>query len=453
MMPRRKYFTMVTGTTPQCHEIILRKLREQRPELQEVNTVGQCDVILVFCSAVSQTGSDIDAALKLLDSQSDSKPAVLVVLHHTFDLDCTVPDSSRSVTRENTTIVDCLFHEDQGLLQCERNIESLSKVVDWLGPKDMSSDSNSVKIFTMITGNIIGCYNDFMEKLQNQISGLVVESVENCDVVVTFYPQTLNEEPWNMFNLSKPTIQVVVNLSADPNYTVPDRSRSVTRRNTITLDCLFREDQRLLDCEKNKEALSRAAKWIEDQESSGKKSEDSRVTRSPRPHQRVKYVSIISGKTLGAHEHFLQMLHEQTPDLQKVSTVEECDVILLFCPIVSSAGTDIEAALKLITEAVSKPAVLVVLHHTFDPDRTVPNSSRSVTRENTTTVDCLFHEDCGLLKCLKNEEALKKVVEKLKPQDHKKPPQLNTNRESERLFPKFSMPRMPSFDSFKKILQ
>ncbi|XP_076867018.1 uncharacterized protein LOC143518423 [Brachyhypopomus gauderio] len=72
MMSRRKYFTMVTGTTPQCHVVILRKLREQRPDLQEVNTVGQCDVILVFCSADSRTGSDIDTldALKLLDSQS-----------------------------------------------------------------------------------------------------------------------------------------------------------------------------------------------------------------------------------------------------------------------------------------------------------------------------------------------------------------------------------------------
>ncbi|XP_076866873.1 uncharacterized protein LOC143518319 [Brachyhypopomus gauderio] len=143
----------------------------------------------------------------------------------------------------------------------------------------------------------------------------------------------------------------------------------------------------------------------------------SRWTLRPRHHQRVKYVSIISGKTLGVHEHILQILHKQIPDLQDVSTVEECDVILLFCPIVSRAGTDIEAALTLITEADSKPAVLVVLHHTFDPDSTVPDSSRSVTRKNTTTVDCLFHEYRGLLKCPKNEDTVKKIVENLKPQD------------------------------------
>ncbi|XP_076866905.1 uncharacterized protein LOC143518351 [Brachyhypopomus gauderio] len=132
---------------------------------------------------------------------------------------------------------------------------------------------------------------------------------------------------------------------------------------------------------------------------------------------KVTYCTIVAGNTLRSHEGFISRLHEQTPDLQEVSTVEECDVILLFCPIVSRAGTDIEAALKKLPEAaVSKPAVLVVLHHTFYPDCTVPDSSRSVTRENTTTVDCLFYEDCGLLKCLKNEEALKKVVEKLKRQ-------------------------------------
>ncbi|XP_076866875.1 uncharacterized protein LOC143518321 [Brachyhypopomus gauderio] len=118
-----------------------------------------------------------------------------------------------------------------------------------------------------------------------------------------------------------------------------------------------------LDCVKDKEILNGISKWIEAQSNRGSNPENitkektkhmrkvSRWTRSPRHHQRVKYVSIISGKTLGAHESFLQRLHKQIPDLQEVSTVEECDVILLFCPIVSSARTDIEAALKLITEA------------------------------------------------------------------------------------------------------
>ncbi|KAL7834438.1 hypothetical protein SRHO_G00286850 [Serrasalmus rhombeus] len=127
---------------------------------------------------------------------------------------------------------------------------------------------------------------------------------------------------------------------------------------------------------------------------------------------RLKFFAIVTGKTLNADEDFIRNLR---PNLQKVSTVEECDVILVFCPVASRAGTDIEAALKKLNDkSATKPAVLVVLHHTFDPDSTVPDSSRAVTRESTFTVDCLFYEDRGLLQCRKNDTALEKITEYFK---------------------------------------
>lgn len=61
-----------------------------------------------------------------------------------------------------------------------------------------------------------------------------------------------------------------------------------------------------------------------------------------------------------------------------------------------------------------KPAILVVLHHTFDKDFTAPDSSRCVRRQNMLTVDCLFQEDQGLLRCLRNDEALKVTTEYLR---------------------------------------
>ncbi|XP_076866910.1 uncharacterized protein LOC143518355 [Brachyhypopomus gauderio] len=137
---------------------------------------------------------------------------------------------------------------------------------------------------------------------------------------------------------------------------------------------------------------------------------------------KVKYSTIMTGNSSQSHEGFMKMLHEQTPDLQKVSTVEKCDVILLFFPIVSLAGTEIEAVLKKLPEtADSKPVVLVVLHHTFDPDYTIPDSSRSVTRENTTTVDCLFIKDQGLLDCVKNKEAFSRVSTWIENQNNRGP--------------------------------
>ncbi|XP_058630964.1 uncharacterized protein LOC131540323 [Onychostoma macrolepis] len=93
------------------------------------------------------------------------------------------------------------------------------------------------------------------------------------------------------------------------------------------------------------------------------------------------------------------------------TTADESDIILVFCPIVSRAGTDIEAALNnLVYSTGSQLTVLVVLHHTFDPEKILPDSSRCVNRTDILTVDCLFYEDTGLLKCQKNSDAVDKVV-------------------------------------------
>ena len=52
-----------------------------------------------------------------------------------------------------------------------------------------------------------------------------------------------------------------------------------------------------------------------------------------------------------------------------------------------------------------------MLHHTLNPESFVHDSSTSVTRQKTIAVDCLFHEDCGLLRCQNNnKKALAKVA-------------------------------------------
>ncbi|KAK1787234.1 hypothetical protein P4O66_002747 [Electrophorus voltai] len=141
-----------------------------------------------------------------------------VVLHHTFDPDCTVPDSSRWVSRENMITVDCLFYEDHGLLDCLKNKDALKKVVENL-------------------------------KLQLKERGKCKSSLS-----------------LDLFHaVSKPVVLVVLHHIFDPDCTVPDSSRWVSRETMITVDCLFYEDQGLLHSEKNNEAFSRVSKWIEEQ--------------------------------------------------------------------------------------------------------------------------------------------------------------------------------------------
>ncbi|XP_073717317.1 uncharacterized protein [Misgurnus anguillicaudatus] len=130
-----------------------------------------------------------------------------------------------------------------------------------------------------------------------------------------------------------------------------------------------------------------------------------------------KYYIIQSGNLCGAHNGILKSLHECLPSLKVVNKVDECDVILVFCPIVSRAGTDIDAALcQLNNCSDSKPAVFMVLHHTFDREKVLPDSSSFITRRKTLTVNLLFHEDVGLHKCYRNDEAQAKTIQHLKHQ-------------------------------------
>ncbi|CAB1340215.1 unnamed protein product, partial [Coregonus sp. 'balchen'] len=126
------------------------------------------------------------------------------------------------------------------------------------------------------------------------------------------------------------------------------------------------------------------------------------------PEPRIKkFFSVLTGNTLGSHEELIDRLTSKR-GLTKVTSLEERDVTLAFCPIVSRAGTDIKAALQQIP--AGKPVILVVLHHTFDPECVVPDSSRLVTRGDVIlTVDCLFHESKGLLVCPRNKKAIKKI--------------------------------------------
>ncbi|XP_053086323.1 uncharacterized protein si:dkey-111e8.5 isoform X1 [Pangasianodon hypophthalmus] len=133
----------------------------------------------------------------------------------------------------------------------------------------------------------------------------------------------------------------------------------------------------------------------------------------------VKYFEVIPENVQAPCKEFTGELKKIRKSMEK-STEEKCKAILFYVPIVSRAGTDIEAALQKVDKFKGKNVALVVLHHTYDPESIVLDSSRAVNREKTITVDCLFHEDKGLLQCHKNVEAVKKVADWLYDVKHKK---------------------------------
>ncbi|KAF5900223.1 uncharacterized protein DAT39_010076, partial [Clarias magur] len=119
---------------------------------------------------------------------------------------------------------------------------------------------------------------------------------------------------------------------------------------------------------------------------------------------------MVLGNTLDSHKTFL---HATTTSLKlrEVYSPKDSDVIIAFVPITSRAGTDLSAAMEKIPDG--RPVVLVALHHTFDPDHLPPDSRRCVNSERVLVVDCLFHEDQGLLKCPHNDGAIRAVKELL----------------------------------------
>ncbi|MGH0147749.1 UNVERIFIED_CONTAM: hypothetical protein FKN15_036674 [Acipenser sinensis] len=85
-------------------------------------------------------------------------------------------------------------------------------------------------------------------------------------------------------------------------------------------------------------------------------------------------------------------------------------VLLLFCPIISRIGTDIDAVIQNISPY--KKVILVVMHHTRK--KVSSESSRLVNKSNVLeTVDCLYYETDGLYNCDANAQAITSVVSAL----------------------------------------
>lgn len=118
-----------------------------------------------------------------------------------------------------------------------------------------------------------------------------------------------------------------------------------------------------------------------------------------------KFYVHLSGRTNDAHQTFVREL-EVLGQIQ-VFSPDQSDYLLVFCPIASRVGTDINEALDRIPDG--KPAILVVMHHTFNPDHVVAPSRRQVeNRSVVLTVDVLFYED-KLLNCNRNDIARHEV--------------------------------------------
>ncbi|XP_061579108.1 mucin-1-like isoform X2 [Cololabis saira] len=125
----------------------------------------------------------------------------------------------------------------------------------------------------------------------------------------------------------------------------------------------------------------------------------------------VKVYKVTTGETFGADE---DLLKQMTVGLHvKFTSPEESDVIIVFCPISSRVGSDVDAAMREVSD--DKKIILVVMHHTRDVDYSTGGRRWSETFRNVVLdVDVLFHETVpGLLICDENRKAVRQIQDAL----------------------------------------
>ncbi|XP_039605004.1 uncharacterized protein LOC120526125 isoform X2 [Polypterus senegalus] len=137
-----------------------------------------------------------------------------------------------------------------------------------------------------------------------------------------------------------------------------------------------------------------------------------RILRSIWSTQKVEMNIFGERRTYGAGRVFLSKLsHKLRCKGFSLSEVNDSDfkkLLLVFCPVVSRIGTDINAVLSETKDF--ERVILVVMHHTPNPQYIFTDSTRFIESPNVIlTVDCLFHEKQFLLECESNEVALEKI--------------------------------------------
>ncbi|XP_045074741.1 uncharacterized protein LOC123481343 [Coregonus clupeaformis] len=364
---KMKYFTVETGNTFDSHIQFMRQLNTTRC-FTEVKSTVESDVIMAFCPIVSRAGIDIEAALQQIPTGKD---VILVVLHHTFSPDFTVPDSSRLVTRSDVILtVDCLFHESQGgLLDCPRNDAAVRTILKRLNIQPKIGAEEWISIPEQ--GNRRTRHPGILAVIQSII--MVYQRQSMLERRVARFFSLLYNYPFN---------HIARFFSLLYNYLVNHIARFFSLLYNYPFNHIARFFSLLYNYPFNHMA------------------------------HKMKYFTVETGSTLSSHIQFMRQLNT-TRCFTEVKSPVESDVIIAFCPIVSRAGTDIEAAQQQIP--TGKDVILVVLHHTFSPDFTVPGSSTLVTRSDVKlTVDCLFHESQGgLLDCPRNDAAVSTVLKRL----------------------------------------
>ncbi|CAL8238426.1 unnamed protein product [Lota lota] len=121
----------------------------------------------------------------------------------------------------------------------------------------------------------------------------------------------------------------------------------------------------------------------------------------------MKMFYTVNGNTVVTNEFTTKL---KKKGLTEVTPQEQYDFILAFCPNGTRAGDIQETLDKCPGPADGKKVILVLLHHTFNPERCeIRDVGINGRDSNMVFVEFLFYDD-RLLKCPHNKREFKKVL-------------------------------------------
>ncbi|XP_066518212.1 uncharacterized protein [Hoplias malabaricus] len=132
----------------------------------------------------------------------------------------------------------------------------------------------TLKFFTDVAGNTLKSDVEFKRRLCAEVPWLEeVSSEGQCDLILFFCPIVSRSRTdieaallkLRAISAFKPAVLVVLHYTFKQDTILPDSWRSVTRKDTLTVDCLFNEDEGLLTCSKNQQALQHIKRLIKPQ--------------------------------------------------------------------------------------------------------------------------------------------------------------------------------------------
>ncbi|CAK6984895.1 uncharacterized protein LOC122991920 [Scomber scombrus] len=99
--------------------------------VETTEDLQESDIVIAFCPITSRVGSDVEAAMTDITASCGQKPVILVLMHHTRDVEYSTEGRRWSDEYNNIVLdVHVLFHQmKNGLLLCPKNDEAADQIL------------------------------------------------------------------------------------------------------------------------------------------------------------------------------------------------------------------------------------------------------------------------------------------------------------------------------------